>query len=725
MVRIRPLLAGLAGAALAAILVEVGLALASDRSLTGWQMTSIAVGGPAAGLGLLVVWHRPANRIGWVFIAAGTGFALDLVALGMLGSGAGTGPAWHLAVAAGYLRISAGPLSAIWMLLILLFPDGRFSGSAWRRLAIAAGGVLLTASTVTFLVAPHGYLPMQYGVTASAIPSGPLPFGSASPWLDLVQLPNVVLPALAVVALLDRYRLAASGVRQQIKWLMLAVAVSVSVQAASVPLAGAGIGWPPFLTLLVAPLPTIGAGIAIFRYRLWDIDRLMTRTMAFAGLWLVAMALLLGVAVLAGTEVGSRNGPLVEAVLLALLVAVVLQPLRSRLEAAITRLVYGAHPGGFTAVRALTDALRGRADSRRVPDLVVEAARDGLGTPWAGLWLVVDLDGRRALRLAAVTGADEAVESLEASPVLITSREAEPDLEHHLASLGRPAAAVVALRAGAEELGLLALGTDPDRAIGDEERQLLAVIASQSSLSLRNARLEEELRHNLAELRASRQRLVSAEDEERRRLERDLHDGVQQQLVTLAVTARRLASGRGSRQALEELASHAEEAVFSLQDLARGIYPGVLADQGLAAALRGLISRIPLHARVEVEPNLIGRRHDPDVEAGLYFLALEAVTNCQKHAPEADVTVALRSESGGRQLVLEVHDDGPGFDLGADSTGSGLQNMRDRVSALGGRFVLDSRPGAGTWIRAAVPMGAEVIALQERAVGLPDAVSRR
>jgi signal transduction histidine kinase len=287
---------------------------------------------------------------------------------------------------------------------------------------------------------------------------------------------------------------------------------------------------------------------------------------------------------------------------------------------------------------------------------------------------------------------------------------------------------VVPLVAGEELIGLLACGERAGDPLGELDLELLGLIARESALALRNLRLEAQLRERLAlieeqagELRRSRQRLVGAQDEQRRRIERDLHDGVQQQLVGLAARLRRasIATPADAHRLLERLAGEAEEAVFALQELARGIFPSVLADQGLAAALRTQAARMPIAIHVETAPNLLGRRFERELEAALYFVALEALANVQKHAPGAAATASLRSAQAGRSVVLEVHDDGPGFERGTGSSGTGLQNMHDRVAAVGGRLEIDSRPGAGTWLRAETPITAPVIAIH------PDADSLR
>ena len=262
--------------------------------------------------------------------------------------------------------------------------------------------------------------------------------------------------------------------------------------------------------------------------------------------------------------------------------------------------------------------------------------------------------------------------------------------------------------------GLIACGGRPKDPFDDEDVELFAVVTRESALALRNVNLEDELRQRLeqieqqaAALHRSRQRLVTAQDQERRRIERDLHDGAQQQLVALAARLRQAARGDGPGldRAVEGLADEAEQAVFALQDLARGIYPSLLVDRGLHAALQGHAARVPANVRVEVEPRLHGRRFASELESALYFLGLEAMTNALKHAPGARIIVSVRADEETQTVALEVHDDGPGFDVARAATGSGLQNMRDRIDALGGVFSVESVPGGGTWVRAQVRGG--------------------
>ncbi len=213
-----------------------------------------------------------------------------------------------------------------------------------------------------------------------------------------------------------------------------------------------------------------------------------------------------------------------------------------------------------------------------------------------------------------------------------------------------------------------------------------------------------ELQGKTRRLQEASKRLLVAQQEERQRVARDLHDGMQQQLVVLAVKIKQLAASDEPPNPLllEHLAAEAEEAAFALQDLGRGIFPTVLGDQGVAAALRTSASRLPMKVRLEVSPELEERRFSPEIEGTLYFVTMEAMANAQKHAPRAQLNVSLTREPG--MVLLQVSDDGPGFDLLQESMGSGLQNMADRVNTVGGSSNIISFPGGGVTILARIPV---------------------
>jgi signal transduction histidine kinase len=228
------------------------------------------------------------------------------------------------------------------------------------------------------------------------------------------------------------------------------------------------------------------------------------------------------------------------------------------------------------------------------------------------------------------------------------------------------------------------------------KERLIRDLAAQAGPVLSNVKLIEDLR-------ASRQRLVAAQDQERRRIERNIHDGAQQQLVALSVklrlaeqlTERDLAK---SREMLVQLQADTSEALENLRDLARGIYPPLLADRGLAAALEAQARKSPVPTTVELDG--VGR-YAPEIEATVYFCALEALQNVAKYAEASTVTVRLRSEGG--QLRFEVADDGRGFDPGSTGYGTGLQGMADRLDAVGGSLRVESEPGGGTTVIGSLP----------------------
>ena len=273
------------------------------------------------------------------------------------------------------------------------------------------------------------------------------------------------------------------------------------------------------------------------------------------------------------------------------------------------------------------------------------------------------------------------------------------------------------MRHGDDLLGVLVVQERHRVPLTSVEERLFAGLASQAGLVLRGVRLRaelelrlEELSTRARELRASRQRVVDAQDAARRRLERDIHDGAQQHLVALAVNlslAGTLA-GRAPERADDLLAAQeaaAEETVATLVRLSRGIYPPLLEANGPGAALRAAVEHAG--APVLVDDAGVGR-YPPNVEAAAYFCCLEAVQNATKHAGPATIRVTLRGGPGG--LGFTVEDDGAGYDPAATPPGAGLANMRDRVESLGGTLTAESRPGRGTRVRAELPAPSRTVA---------------
>ena len=240
---------------------------------------------------------------------------------------------------------------------------------------------------------------------------------------------------------------------------------------------------------------------------------------------------------------------------------------------------------------------------------------------------------------------------------------------------------------------------------------MLTELARQVGLAVHNARLDtalqttlDELRKQADELRQSRARIVASGDAERRRVERNLHDGAQQHLVAMAVNLRIARDviaddPPAAAEMLDQLADDVKDTIRELRELAHGIYPPLLADSGLGEAMRAAGNRSPLPVAVSAEG--IGR-YTPEIEAAVYFCCLEALQNAAKHAPQARVQVRLWEESGG--LLFSVADDGPGFDAEAARGGHGFVNMADRLGAIGGTVRWESQPGHSSRVLGSVPL---------------------
>jgi signal transduction histidine kinase len=269
----------------------------------------------------------------------------------------------------------------------------------------------------------------------------------------------------------------------------------------------------------------------------------------------------------------------------------------------------------------------------------------------------------------------------------------------------------LAVRYRAELIGAITVMESPKSPLGPAELRLLSDFASQAGLVLRNVRLTSELSSSLetislraSEIRASRRRIVDAQDAERRRVERDIHDGAQQYLVAFMVQLRvaRTLSRRDparARAMVPKLQSIVDESLDALGDLAQGIHPPVLTTFGLAVALRRQEANPAVHVSVEDDGV---ERYPIEVEAAVYFACLEALNNAAKHAPGSNVVIRIGQRDGA--LDFSVRDDGAGFDPQECRPGSGLGNMVDRVAALGGALDITSAPSRGTMVAGQVPL---------------------
>lgn len=431
---------------------------------------------------------------------------------------------------------------------------------------------------------------------------------------------------------------------------------------------------------------------------------------------LAAAASALAAALIAGAAValvllgrvpdGSERDLVVPALLGAALTAVVFRPLRRRGPGATRR------PDEI--VRAFGERAGAGVDEREVLLELAEAVRRALSARTVEVWTGVPTLLERS---AASPDRPAATVELEGPGVDVLCRSGVVGrawLELWLPALAPEGAAQVRL-APACHSGVL-LGhvvatrgaDDPPFTAADDAT--LATVGDRLGVVLHNRRLDDalqatldDLRHTNDELRASRARLVAASDAERRRIERDIHDGAQQHLVALAVNvrlARDLIADdpSGAAESLDAIGVGLRDAIQELRELAQGVYPPLLADSGLADALRSASARAA--NEVTLGADGIGR-YRADVEAAVYFACLEALQNAAKHAPGASVRMSLSGDDGA--VRAEIVDDGPGFDPRTVVRGAGLASIADRVGAVGGTAVWDTAPGRGTRLVLDVP----------------------
>jgi signal transduction histidine kinase len=372
------------------------------------------------------------------------------------------------------------------------------------------------------------------------------------------------------------------------------------------------------------------------------------------------------------------------------IIAVAFQPVKERVNRVVNRLVYGRRATPYEVLSALSERMAGTVATEDLLGRVARVIAEGTGARRVDVWLLFGNEARPAASWS------DAVDSAPL-PAVTVDGDDFPDIPG--------VTAVVPVRHHGELLGAITVVKAANEDITPTEERLLEDVGAQAGLVLRNVRLTAELVARLEELRASRQRLVAAQDEERRRLERNLHDGAQQQLVALKVQlglAERLAeAGQPVGEMIRQLKDETGDALETLRDLARGIYPPLLAAEGLPSALAGQGRKASFS--VEIQADSVGR-YPQDVETAVYFVCLEAFQNASKYASANSVCVTLDEHDG--ELHFVVHDDGVGFDPTCTAKGSGTQNMIDRVEALDGSLSIDSAPDAGTRVEGRIPVPA-------------------
>jgi signal transduction histidine kinase len=555
--------------------------------------------------------------------------------------------------------------------LLLLFPTGHLPSRRWRPVAWLSAAVLLFLTFSGAVFATTVWADPFAGSQEAVADSVPR-YALAVFLVAAVAYPVAMLLSFASVVV--RFRRSTGDERLQLKWFVAAaavVAVTFSLGFFSDTVA-ASLGSSLSLAFL-----DVAIALAILKYRLYDIDVIIGKTIVYGVLAVFITAVYVVLVVVIGAFIGVTEGL---SLLATAIVAVAFQPIRQRAQRIANRLVYGKRATPYEVLSEFSEHV---GEAYAGEDILPRMARllaEGTGTSTAIVWLRVGSE----IRPAAVWPSNGEAPA----PRRLTGDKVPEFADVSVA---------VPVRHQGELLGVFTLVKPPNEPLSPVEQKLVADLAAQAGLVLRNSRLIEDLR-------ASRQRLVAAQDEERRRLERNLHDGAQQQLVALAVQAR-LAStlvGREPGKELEmlgDIQAGLGDALETLRDLARGIYPPLLADKGLASAVEAQSQKASMPVRVETDG--IGR-YSQEFEAAVYFCVLEALQNASKYAEASDVTVRLWQENG--DLLFSVADDGRGFDRETTSLGAGLQNMTDRLSALGGTVDIRSRPGGGTTVSGRIPV---------------------
>jgi signal transduction histidine kinase len=641
------------------------------------------------GTGVLIVWRRPTNWAGWLFLITGVAFPLLSLAQGVVIYGLKVEPGSVPLVAAWAAlgEYALYPLALI-PLLFLLYPDGRLPSRRWRW----AVGALVGGTALAFL----GFLfrpgPFNNWVTDGILYENPLAIPGYAWGGTVIAVGTIFAIAGAIstpVAVVRRFRRSTGEERQQMRVLAFVAGIVGTFFALNLLLIVVGsifglnegkddagdvlfnvfLGLTAFTVVIGIPVAYL---VAIFRYRLWDLDVVVKKTVVFAlvagtiTLLAVLILLVLPVGVFGTGLSGWERGLL----LVGVVVGVLIGPLRRRARRVADRIVYGKRATPYEVLTAFSERV---GDTYATEDVLPRMAR-----------LLVEGTGANQARVLVRVGSELVEEGRWPDENLA------PGDEHLEPVIDR-----------GDELGAITVSMPANDPINPAKAKLIRDLASQAGLLLRNVKLIEELR-------ASRQRLVAAQDEERRKIERNLHDGAQQQLVALTVQLK-LAQGLVERDPakagamLDSIQGSATGALEDLRDLARGIYPPLLADRGLPAALEAQARKAAVPTTLETDA--VGR-YPQEVEAAVYFCALEALNNVAKYADASHATVTLAQQNG--RLTFAVVDDGRGFDPEEAGMGTGLQGMADRLDAIGGELRVSSARGTGTTISGAISLSANV-----------------
>ncbi|HEX6299715.1 MAG TPA: ATP-binding protein [Acidimicrobiia bacterium] len=578
-----------------------------------------------------------------------------------------------LGAAIGWELVNVGAVVGFFLMLtlwLLLFPDGELPSPRWRWISRGAVTTMLAVTALLVWVARPGST-IEYGTPSTE-------YTGIGSLVDPLYLLLLTFSGVCVGSLVARYRRSTGEDRRRYRWIGLGTAAlyfAVFVVDES--------AWQLLAALLGVAISVVCYGVAVTRYRLYGIDLVISRTLVYGTLAAFIGAVYVLVVVGVGGMLSSEVGDLTLAVAATAVVAIAFEPVRRRAQRWANRLVYGKRATPYEVLSNLTRRLAGAEPAQGLLERMAQLTAEGTGAEQATVWLA-DPDER----LEAAAGWPQMPKSGEAKSMDQLSGFTYPVLHDD------------------QLVGVLEVIKGRSDPVTPTERRLIIDLAGSAGMVLGNQRLNTTLAARATELQESRRRLVDLQDSERRHLERDLHDGAQQQVVALKLKiglARHVAMRQGAGGLADELGELAEEAQAAVDDirrLAKGIYPPLLESENLAVAIKSQAASMPIPVDVLGEGI---ERYPRDVESAMYFAALEAMANAVKHAAPSHVHVTLGTSE--EMLGLEVTDDGAGFDPEGPHEGTGLINIRDRVEALGGELDVHSTRGRGSTVSVRIPLG--------------------
>jgi signal transduction histidine kinase len=622
-----------------------------------WDPVVIAVYTAAimsAGLiGTALVLQREGHPVGWSFLALATSLAA-MAGLDMYAREGAVARPGSLPAASAVAHLTDPLFLAFFASVALalhLTPSGRFLNRTWKWM----GWGTLAAALLGYAAGVFNDQPIDAPYEGVV---NPLALPELGDLLTAVRETGATLTALGLLvgaaSLFVRYRRSVGDDRLQLLWMVLATApLPLCILVAflyrdadnQAPQLLATAGW-----IVIIP---VAAALSIARYHLFEVERILSRTFTYLLLTVIVVATYSGAVVVVGYLLTGVAGSGTIAAVLATLTAVsVAAPVRRWLQDTLDRRFNRRR---YDALRLVERHLRSPEAGSTIERVLAEALGD---------------------------------------PTLAVAYRVE-EREQWVTRDGRPAKSSDAVEVHRDDGPVARVSFDASVTT----REMVQTLTTLSLAELDNARLRAAMALQVVELHESRARITAAQLAERRRIERNLHDGAQQRLLALGFELQ-AALLNGDRERLASDVSHAVEqtrvVLDELRDLANGLHPAVLNDGGLAAALGDLSRRVP----AVVTSRCTESRFDADVEAAAWFTVCEAVANASKHAASSVIMVEVVEQD--RKLLLSINDDGLG---GADPAGSGIQGMRDRVEAAGGWIDLDSPPGGGTMVRVELPCG--------------------